>query len=144
VSGPESLLRQIANLRFLGQGWSSRILQSLLVDLLIGKQPQQQIAAAQVEYGRRLTSLVEALRSRGVHVSADDGLNVWVPVANETAALVYLASHGIGAAAGSAFWISGEHEAHIRVTAGLVREDAALVAEIIAHAAIGVGTTGPG
>jgi DNA-binding transcriptional MocR family regulator len=144
VSGPTALLQQITNLRFLGQGWSSRLLQSVLVDLLTADEPQRQIAAARAEYARRRTALADALRSHGVPVQAADGLNLWVPVADETAALLHLAGHGIGAAAGSAFWIDAEPSPFIRVTAGLVREDAAGLAALLARAAIGVGATGPG
>ena len=45
-----------------------------------------------------------------------DGINVWVPVAEQGAALLHLAAAGVRAASGDPFWISAPEVDHIRIT----------------------------
>ena len=77
------------------------------------------------------------LATHGIDVPGTDGLNIWVPVRDEAAAVLRLASQGIGVTPGSPF--SVEHltgpEGHVRVTTGLVRDDHVEVADLIAAAA---------
>lgn len=63
-----------------------------------------------------------------------DGLNLWLPVADEQAALISLAGAGIGAAAGAAFTV-GAGTPHLRVTVGLIGDDHEAVAARLAEAA---------
>ena len=78
-----------------------------------------------------------ALAEHGIEVGGSDGLNVWVPVADETAALARLAARGIGVAPGAPFAARPGQLPHIRVTAGLVRDGHADLAAAIADAARG-------
>ncbi len=66
-----------------------------------------------------------------------DGLNIWVPVRDEAAAVLRLASQGIAVTPGSPFSVEGRPgpEGHIRVTTGLVRDGHEELAERIADAA---------
>jgi len=86
-------------------------------------------------YADRRALLVEALRRHGVLVAGSEGINIWVPVENTTAAVVRLASQGIGVSPGEPFTVLPSHQSHIRVTAGLVRDHHATLAEQIAAAA---------
>ena len=47
--------------------------------------------------------MVDALAARGIEVGGTEGINIWVPVHDETAAVVRLASQGIGVAPGAPF-----------------------------------------
>ena len=82
------------------------------------------IDAAREAYAARRAALVAALEARGVEVGGTEGLNIWVPVHDETAAVVRLASQGIGVAHGAPFRVG--HAAggggHIRLTVGLARD----------------------
>ncbi|HEU4566536.1 MAG TPA: aminotransferase class I/II-fold pyridoxal phosphate-dependent enzyme [Marmoricola sp.] len=144
MSGPEDLLAEVRRLRQLGQGWSSRLLQRVLVHLLTDPASQEQVAAAREEYARRRRAFVEHLGAAGVELACADGLNAWVPVHDESAALVGLASQGIGVAPGTPFAVLPEEQGHVRVTVGLVREHLADVAARVATAArtSGWGTRG--
>ena len=67
-------------------------------------------------------------------------MNLWVPVADETAATVRLASQGIGVAPGSPFEVLADPQPHVRVTVGLVAEaHAELAVELAAAARAGSG-----
>ena len=52
------------------------------------------VADAQATYAARTAAMADALRRRGVDVPGRDGINVWVPVAEQGAALLHLAAAG--------------------------------------------------
>ncbi len=141
MSGPEDLLAEVRRVRQLGQGWSSRLLQRVLVHLLTDPESQDQVAVAQKEYARRREAFADHLLAAGVELSCADGLNAWVPVHDEAAALVRLAAQGIGVAPGAPFTVLPEEQGHVRVTVGLVREH---LDEIAAQVAAAARTTGWG
>lgn len=134
LSGPAAMLDEIRHVRQLGQGWSSRLLQRILLHLLTEPGSRAEVDAAREAYAARRTAFVGALAAEGVEVGGSEGLNVWVPVHDEAAALVRLAGQGIGVAAGSPFQVLPD-AAHVRVTCGLVREDLPAVAAAVAAAA---------
>ena len=144
VSGPTPLIDSMLARRQLGQGWSSRLLQRILLSLLTDEGSRAEVQQAQREYARRRAALVDALAQRGVTVGGTDGINIWVPVQDEAAALVRLASQGIGVTPGSPFAILPDMPGHIRVTSGLVATDHDALADRIATAANATGWTGRG
>jgi DNA-binding transcriptional MocR family regulator len=135
MSGPEEVIGAVRHLRQLGQGWSSRLLQRVLVNLLTDATTAQEVAAAREEYARRRTAFCAALAAEGIDVLGDDGLNVWVPVHDESAALMRLATRGIGVAPGRPFAVLPTDTDHVRVTAGLLGHRLEEVAAEIAAAA---------
>jgi DNA-binding transcriptional MocR family regulator len=135
MSGPVELLREIAHRRQLGQGWTSRLLQRVLLSLLTDPAAVADVDRARDEYTRRRVALVSALTARGVDVSGGDGLNLWVPVNDESAAIVRLASQGIGVTPGTPFDVLPGSSGHLRVTAGLVADGHEELADLLAAAA---------
>ncbi|MEU8658369.1 aminotransferase class I/II-fold pyridoxal phosphate-dependent enzyme [Actinoplanes philippinensis] len=135
VSGPATVLDPILERRLLGQGWTSRLLQHLLLTLLTDPSSIAAVAAARDEYARRRRMITSGLAAEGITLPPGEGLNLWLPVADEQAALLSLASAGIGAAAGTAFTVGAAAEPHLRVTVGLVATGHAEVAERLATAA---------
>jgi DNA-binding transcriptional MocR family regulator len=142
MSGPSNLLREVIHRRQLGQGWSSRVLQRVLLSLLTDPAAVADVDRARDEYTRRRLSLVAALTARGVQVASGDGLNLWVPVHDESAAIVRLASQGVGVTPGTPFDVRPGGGGHVRVTVGLVAEGYEELAEILAAAA-NTGSWGP-
>lgn len=136
ISGPADAIHEMAARRQLGQGWTSRILQRILLNLLTSQQTEETIAHARDTYRRRREAMVGRLADCGVRVGGTDGFNIWVPVVNETAALVRLASQGIGTAAGAPFTLSDNQGDHIRVTISSISEDCEELAAILADAAL--------
>jgi DNA-binding transcriptional MocR family regulator len=135
MSGPVDVIGAVRHLRQLGQGWSSRLLQRVLLALLTDPASQAEVARARDEYARRRTAFVAALAEHGVEAGGSDGINVWVPVHDEAAALVRLAAQGIGVAPGRPFQVLPEAGGHVRVTAGLLDGELAEVAAQVAAAA---------
>jgi hypothetical protein len=82
------------------------------------------VADAQATYAARTAAMAGALADRGVCVPGQDGINVWVPVAEQGAALLHLAAAGVRAASGDPFWISTPEVDHIRITTSSIGEGA--------------------
>ncbi|HZD04856.1 MAG TPA: hypothetical protein VE173_08055, partial [Longimicrobiales bacterium] len=76
--------------------------------------------------------LATALEERGIPTGGSDGLNLWVPVPNEEAALVSLASRGIAVAPGRPFQLRPTFEGYVRVTCGSTAADLTEVASVLA------------
>ena len=74
-------------------------------------------------------------RAQGIVVPGRDGINLWVPVADQTAALLHLAGAGVRAASGDPFWISPAAESHIRVTTASIDVGHDELAALVAAAA---------
>ncbi len=143
IGGPAELVDALVDRRFLSQGWTSRLLQSVLVDLLTHAPTIRAVDRARDTYRQRREDVVTALRADGVDVRGTDGLNIWVPVRDEPAALLRLATHGIGVLPGRPFWVGSPGPSHVRVTAGLITTRPADVAAELAAAALTGETTAP-
>ena len=135
LSGPARIVDRLTERRLLGQGWTSRLLQALLAAMLTDPATIAVVERARSTYARRRTALLKALAGQGISVRAADGINIWLPVDDEPAALIRLASRGIGAAAGTPFFAGAPSAPHIRVTAGLIADQHGQVAAELADAA---------
>jgi DNA-binding transcriptional MocR family regulator len=134
VGGAGDIVTAVANRRLLGPGWSSRILQAVLLEMLDHRPTIEAVGRARVEYARRRAAIASVLDSHGVPVTGTDGINLWMEVSDERSALLTLAARGVGAAPGEPFMVRSEVP-HLRVTVGLVGDDAADLGALLALAA---------
>lgn len=112
----------------------SRIIQSTWADALADHTTQRLIRGAADYYDERRTALIGALAERGVEAHGASGLNVWVPVPDESAALSALLAAGFAAAPGAWFRIRSASGLRI-TTAALDPGQADRVADALALAA---------
>ena len=143
LAGPAPLITAVADRRLLGPGWSSRLLQAVLLDLLTDAAAIAQVAAARQAYAERRSALLTALAAHGATATAADGINLWLTVEDQQMAMLALAAHGIAVAPGAPFEVTGLGAEHVRVTAGLVRDDFDSLARTLASAA-GASARGSG
>ncbi|MEU8818594.1 aminotransferase class I/II-fold pyridoxal phosphate-dependent enzyme [Actinoplanes sp. NPDC048796] len=143
VGGPAQVISAVADRRLLGPGWSSRLLQAVLLDLLTDPAAAAQVSDAREVYAARRSALLAALHARGVTATADDGINLWMAVDDQQMAMVALAAHGIAVAPGAPFCVTPLPSDHVRVTAGLVSTDVEALADALAAAAL-LDTRGSG
>jgi DNA-binding transcriptional MocR family regulator len=94
VAGDPLTISRIEGRQRLGPGWVSHILQQLAVLLLRDRATDRLLAKAERAYADRRSALVEALAARGVAATGDTGLGVWVPLADEAAAVRELLAQG--------------------------------------------------
>src|SRR6185436_17466006 len=89
-----------------GTGWVSTLLQRLVVELWNDDAVTASVARARDSYTHRREALLTELAARGVTAQAKTGINVWVPVADETAAVARLRDRGYAVAPGSLYRIA--------------------------------------
>ncbi|WP_129838161.1 aminotransferase class I/II-fold pyridoxal phosphate-dependent enzyme [Streptomyces sp. RFCAC02] len=85
----------------LGPGWVSHLLQHAVTELW--RTDAVDPGAVARSYGARRDALRTALAGRGVTAHGRSGMNVWVPVPDETAAVAALLHSGWAAAPGTRF-----------------------------------------
>ena len=134
LGGPRALVDRIVARRLLGPGWTSRMLQSVLHEMLTAPESVAQVEAACRTYDARQTAFADAMGRQGIPFAVGDGLNAWLPVADERAATVTLAAAGIRVAPGTPFQL-GETGPSVRVTVGMIRDDVDTIAAELAAAA---------
>jgi DNA-binding transcriptional MocR family regulator len=122
IGGPKKFMDRFIARRILGPGWTSRMLQTILFDLLTEPEPVAQVALARRTYRERQEAIAAALRANGREIATADGINLWLEVDDERDAVVQLAAGGIRVAAGTPF-LSSPGGQFIRVTAGQIRDD---------------------
>ncbi|SNX56886.1 GntR family transcriptional regulator [Streptomyces sp. TLI_55] len=119
----------------LGPGWVSRITQGAVARLWAEEAIDPKAVAA--AYAARRDALIAELAKRGVAAHGRSGLNVWIPVPDETGAVSRLLHAGWAVAPGARFRLDAAPG--IRVTIARLNEsEAAPLAEAIA-AAVGPG-----
>lgn len=137
MGGPASVLDRVVARRMLEVGWTSRMLQTILLDLLVEERSVESVETARRTYAERQAAICAALAEHGVDVPVPDGINLWLPVADERAALVQLSTAGIRAAGGAPFLAAPSGKDHVRVTTGLVEvSEASHVAAALAAASV--------
>ncbi|BBH71338.1 GntR family transcriptional regulator [Actinoplanes sp. OR16] len=135
VGGPAHVIDAVSDRRLLGPGWSSRLLQGVLLDLLTDPRVIAQVAGARDTYAARRAALLAVLDARGVQATAADGINLWMTVPDQQNAMVALAAHGVAAAPGAPFCVQPLPDDHLRITAGLVAGGYDDLAGVLAAAA---------
>lgn len=133
VAGDEASIARVEGRMRLGAGWVSTVLQRLVVEIWQDASVAEVVAHAGREYARRREALLAALAVRGVVVRARTGINVWVPVPDETAALAVLREHGWIAAPGSLYRLASPPAIRLTVSA-LELSDVDSLADAVAAA----------
>ncbi len=97
LAGDETTVARVAGRARIGSGWVSTMLQRLLLRVW----EHTDTAAARAGYDRRRDTLRDAITAHGVGARGTTGLNVWVPVGDETAAVSALREQGWAVAPGA-------------------------------------------
>ena len=137
LTGDEVTVDRVHGRHRLGPGWVSRITQRAVVHLWTdGVLNTAKVAAA---YRERRDRLIDALAERGVEAHGRSGLNVWIPVPDETGAVSRLLHAGWAVAPGARFRMGAPQG--IRVTvATLTDAEVAPLADAVSKA---LGTARP-
>jgi DNA-binding transcriptional MocR family regulator len=138
LAGDQRTVERVHGRLRLGPGWVSHLLQGLAVGLWTDDAASGLVREAEGQYAGTRTRLRTALAERGVTAHGRSGLNVWIPVPDETVAITRLLGVGWAAAPGSRFRI--RTPAGIRVTvADLIADEIDPLADAIAEAVRATG-----
>ncbi|GAA1990196.1 aminotransferase class I/II-fold pyridoxal phosphate-dependent enzyme [Kitasatospora viridis] len=136
ATGDRQTVDRLLGRQRLDAGWVSHLLQRAVVELWrdVGASPPG-VAAA---YRERRDALLDALAGHGLRGHGVSGLNVWVPVPEETAAVVGLLQRGWSVTPGARFRL--QSPPGIRITVS--RLDPAEAPRLAADLAQALGTVG--
>ncbi|MFB6815908.1 aminotransferase class I/II-fold pyridoxal phosphate-dependent enzyme [Streptomyces sp. NPDC056347] len=131
LTGDPVTLDRVAGRQRLGPGWVSRLLQRTVVHLWrSGAVDPAEVARA---YAIRRDGLVHALVERGVPAHGRSGMNVWVPVADETGVVARLMHSGWAVAPGARFRMTAAQGVRLTVSP-LTEADIGPLADAVAAA----------
>lgn len=114
LTGDAVTLDRVRGRQRLGPGWVSRITQRAVVRLWADDAVDPR-AVAQA-YGERRDALIGALAERGIAAHGRSGMNVWIPVPDETGAVARLLHAGWAVAPGARFRMSAPPGIRITVS----------------------------
>ncbi|GAA3741636.1 aminotransferase class I/II-fold pyridoxal phosphate-dependent enzyme [Micromonospora maritima] len=116
LAGDEATVARVAGRAQVGAGWVSTVLQRLVLSLWRDPATADLVRRAADSYDRRRDGLVAALATRGVAAHGRTGINVWVPVPDETAAVTALRDAGWSVAPGGLYRIAAAPAVRVTVS----------------------------
>jgi DNA-binding transcriptional MocR family regulator len=129
LTGDETTLARVEGRHALGPGWVSSLIQRLSTRLWTDPEAMAGVARAAEAYAERREALAKLVDA----AQAPSGINLWVPVPDEFAAVRALRDDGWAVAAGSPYRLSPGSAIRI-TTATLTPEEAPRVAAAIERA----------
>jgi DNA-binding transcriptional MocR family regulator len=132
LAGDPLTVSRVEGRQSLGAGWVSHVLQGLALELLTDPATERLLARATAAYAERRTALLDSLAEAGVRGFSRSGLNVWIPVPEESAAVLGLASAGWAVRAGEPYRLRSRPAIRITVAA-LSPQDAPRLATDVAR-----------
>jgi DNA-binding transcriptional MocR family regulator len=116
LAGDEATVARVEGRMRVGTGWVSTVLQRIVLDLWSDPAVPPLVARAASAYAARREALLAALRSRGLAAFGRTGINVWVPVTDETAAVTRLRDEGYAVAPGALYRLASAPGLRITVS----------------------------
>lgn len=133
MAGDPHTISYVRGRQDVGPGWVSHLLQRIAVELMASKNVTRRLERAAATYGERREAFVSALAEHGIEVEAPSGLNVWIPVPDETHVVQALQANGWAVAPGAPFRLRAEPAIRVTISSLQPTESPAL-AEAIASA----------
>ncbi len=141
AAGDAGTIDRMRREQWIADGWVSGYLQRMAAGVLADKAVGTLMERAKKVYSVRRGALIGALRERGIDARGVSGLNVWIPVRDEAAAVSGLLSKGWAVRPGARYRL--QSGPGIRVTIAQVDEKkAAGLAGDLANA-LGMDVRGP-
>jgi DNA-binding transcriptional MocR family regulator len=131
LTGDATTVDRVLGRQRLGPGWVPRLLQQTVVRLWSTAAVDARTVAR--SYGERRNALLRALAERGVDAHGRSGINVWVPVPDETGAVARLLHAGWAVAPGARFRMGAAPGVRLTVSS-LTADDVGVLADAVASA----------
>jgi DNA-binding transcriptional MocR family regulator len=115
LTGDPQTLARVQGRQQCGPGWVSHIIQRLVLGLWQDPHVLALVERASATYAERRERLIAELAERGIAAVGLSGLNVWVPVEDETGVVGAMAARGWVLAPGAPYRLNGSSPA-VRIT----------------------------
>jgi DNA-binding transcriptional MocR family regulator len=132
MAGDARTIARVEGRQTLGIRWVSHVLQRLAAALWRDKNVQRQLARSERTYTQRRAALIDALRAHDIDAHGASGLNVWIPLPEESAVIQSLFQRGWAVAAGERYRIKTPPAIRV-TTASLDASDAIAFANDLAE-----------
>ncbi|WP_431976307.1 aminotransferase class I/II-fold pyridoxal phosphate-dependent enzyme [Micromonospora haikouensis] len=116
LAGDEATVARVAGRARVGAGWVSTVLQRLVLALWRDPATAALVDRAGADYERRRGDLLAALAGQGLAGHGRTGINVWLPVPDETSAVTALRDAGWAVAPGALFRIAAAPGVRVTVS----------------------------
>jgi DNA-binding transcriptional MocR family regulator len=123
LAGDAETVARVEGRQTLGIRWVSHLLQELVVMLWRDRRTTRLLARAAATYTERRAALIDALAERGIAAFGSSGLNVWIPLHEESAAVQSLLQCGWAVRAAESYRIKSGPAIRV-TTASLEPHDA--------------------
>jgi len=117
LAGDATTIRRVEGRQRLGPGWVSHVLQRLVARMMQDPGVSREVARTAGLYASRRKAMLDALRGSGLEAHGASGLNVWVPVPDESVAVQAMEERGFAIRAGSRFRIRSAPGVRLTVAA---------------------------
>jgi DNA-binding transcriptional MocR family regulator len=114
LAGDAHTISRVRGRQAVGPGWVSHLLQRTAAMLMANGAIAELLQQTATTYAERREAFIAALAEHGIDAEAQSGLNVWIPVPDETHVVQALQTEGWAVAAGAPFRLQAEPA--IRVT----------------------------
>ncbi|MGC4769481.1 aminotransferase class I/II-fold pyridoxal phosphate-dependent enzyme [Micromonospora sp. DT44] len=133
LAGDETTVARVTGRTRVGAGWVSTVLQRLVLALWRDPAVDDLVGRAAQSYELRRTGLVAALAEHGLTAHGRSGINVWLPVPDETSVVTALRDAGWVVAPGALYRIAAPPAVRVTVSS-LAVEDLTPLAAALARA----------
>ncbi len=130
IAGDAQTISRLRGRQAAGPGWVSMMLQRMGAMLWADDADARWLQKAAAKYGERRERFVTALAERGIEVETPAGINVWIPVPDETYAVQALREEGWAVAAGAPFRLQSGPAIRVTISTLLADEAQALAAAV--------------
>ncbi|HMJ71970.1 MAG TPA: aminotransferase class I/II-fold pyridoxal phosphate-dependent enzyme [Solirubrobacterales bacterium] len=132
LAGDPHTISRVRGRQAVGPGWVSHLLQRAAATLWADAKVACGLEKATATYGKRRTAFISALAEHGIEAEASSGLNVWLPVPDETSVVQSLREQGWAIAAGAPFRLQSKPAIRVTISTLQPKEASALAAAIAA------------
>lgn len=133
LAGDPHTVNRVRGRQSVGPGWVSHLLQRVAAELIATKSVTSQLNRAAKTYAKRREAFAAALAEQGIEIESPAGLNVWIPVENETTTVQALQADGWAVMPGSPFRLKSGPAIRV-TTSSLDPSEAGSLATAIARA----------
>jgi DNA-binding transcriptional MocR family regulator len=133
LAGDPQTINRVRGRQAVGPGWVSHLLQRTAATLWADAKIARNLQKATATYSKRREALIAALTEHGIEAQSSSGLNVWLPVPDETSVIQALREQGWAVAPGAPFRLRSEPAIRITIST-LQANEAKHVAAAIATA----------